>query len=762
MSKVEETDPSRVIDAIDLPIVVLDRDANVSHCNAAASRFLSIIPSDVGRTLRQASALDGVVANVEELCEHVIAGGSAIQRELRTKDGSWFVVRATPYLGADRQIAGALITFTNVTGLRASLEQSIYEREFTKTILNTVISPLVVVDAGLRIQTANRAFHATFQLSREETQGTVFCDLRGGDWNNPELRAGLERFASASGRQTAVPEFRMERLSVRGRTLNLDARSVSRDSRRGELILVSIEDVTERVQAENAIRRRTAQLELLINEAPLGVYLVDADLRLRALNPKARPAFAGVPDPIGHDFVELMKILRPTRHAEIVVRFRHTLETGQPYYVAETSVERRDGNGTDFYEWQINRIPLPDGRGGVVCYLRDISAQVEARQTLARSESALRMADRRKDEFLATLAHELRNPLAPIRTGLELVRRKLGSSPVDRHLDMMSRQTTNLERIVDDLLEVSRITRGKIDLRKIRLDLGAVVTGVVESARGIIEGRGHDVSVTLPVRSIFVEADPVRVEQILTNLLSNAVKYTEPGGRIWIAVARADRDVEIRVKDTGIGIPEELLPRVFELFEQGRRDLARSTGGLGIGLSIVKTLTELHGGTVVATSEGIGKGSEFIARFPIAPDITIEHARPQVAEVRAIERLRILVVDDNADAGELLVELLGGLGHDVRLASDGPTAIRVADDWQPNIIFLDIGLPEMDGYEVARRIRTQNVDIPLIALTGYGHEAARRQSKDAGFTQHLVKPPALEAILGVLERVATPTCRAEV
>ncbi|HEY3816782.1 MAG TPA: ATP-binding protein [Polyangiaceae bacterium] len=620
MTDVADTDPSRLIDAIDLPVVVLGRDAKVIHCNSAAWAFLGLSPSDPGRTLRHSRVLDGVIGDIEELYEHVTAGGSPAQRELRTRDGSWFVVRTAPLFGAGREVSGAVVTFTNVTGLYAGIEQSIYERDFTKTILNSVVSPLIVLDGTLRVQTANRAFHAMFQLSREETQGTCFFELAKGAWDVPTFRIGLEQLASGpEGHGPA--ELSTELTSASGRTLSLHARRLSPDRRRSELILLSIDDITARRQAEEA--------------------------------------------------------------------------------------------------------------------------------------------DRRKDEFLATLAHELRNPLAPIRTGLEVVRRKLGPSPVDSQLAIMSRQTAHLERIVDDLLEVSRITRGMIELRRTRLDVGDAVSRAVESVRSLVVARKHELSVALPVPAAFIDADPVRVEQVLTNLLANAAKYTEPGGRIWISVERAGGDVEIRVRDTGIGIAKEMIPRVFELFEQGRRDLARSAGGLGIGLSIVKSLTELHGGTVVATSAGVGQGSEFVVRFPrAAEEGATKRKAPQRFEdagegSAAMRRLRILVVDDNADARELLAQLLTHFGHEVREAADGPSAILLAGDWRADVIFLDIGMPGMDGYEVAREIRKQNVATQLIALTGYGHEIARSMSRDAGFTQHLVKPPPLEAILGVLRSVAS-------
>jgi CheY-like chemotaxis protein len=256
---------------------------------------------------------------------------------------------------------------------------------------------------------------------------------------------------------------------------------------------------------------------------------------------------------------------------------------------------------------------------------------------------------------------------------------------------------------------------------------------------------------------IFVSADPVRIEQILTNLLINAAKYTNPGGQIWVSLERTRGHVDIRVRDAGVGISPELLPRVFEMFEQGRRDLARSTGGLGIGLSIVKKLTELHGGTVLATSAGIDKGSTFTVRLPaeVEDDVVAPVATTRARARMSASARRILVVDDNVDAAESFADLLKEMGHEVRIANDGKAALELNGEWQADVIFLDIGLPGMDGYEVARQIRVQNASTRLVALTGYGHESARSMSVEAGFARHLVKPPDINAVVALLETLAT-------
>lgn len=757
-----KTDLGVVVDALELPIVVLNTDATLAGFNAAAKSLLALTTSTVGRSLREADAVTGLMPDIEELTEHLLAGGAASQRELRTKNGSWFVVRATPQLGAQEKITGIILTFTNVTGFRASIEQAIYEREYTKTILNTVIDPLVVLDTDLRVQTANKAFYVVFHLSRQDGYGTVLSDLGNGEWNISRLLTHLRATLTGADSDLEPIEIEMEIPTVGCRMMRFNARTLFGGERRPRMILLTAEDVTEQRRAERAIRERYAQFETLLSEAPLGVYLVDDAFRIRAVNPKALPVFGDIPDLIGRDFDEVVHLLWPDHYAdEIVARFRHTLETGDPYLVPETNGDRRDRDVREHYEWQISRIPLPDGRRGIVCYFREISAQVAAREALAENERRLIEASHRKDEFLATLAHELRNPLMPIRLTLTRMRRAgLTTSAIGNQLAMIDRQATNLQRIVDDLLEVSRITSGKIELKRERLDLVSAVNNAIESVRGLITQRKHAVSVTLPLGPAFLLADPLRIDQVLTNLLVNAVKYTDPGGRIWISLECKADEFEIRIRDEGIGIPEDMLPRIFEMFEQGRRDLARSTGGLGIGLSIVKKLTELHGGTIAAVSGGTGKGSEFTLRLPAGPEpamIVVAPADPSRIAPGAVAPRRILVVDDNVDGADSFAGILRDLGHDVRVVNEGQAALRMNSEWQAEIVFLDIGLPGMDGYEVARQIRLQNTAACLVALTGYDHASARSRSFEAGFAQHLVKPPALGTILAVLDSLEAVT-----
>jgi PAS domain S-box-containing protein len=358
--------------------------------------------------------------------------------------------------------------------------------------------------------------------------------------------------------------------------------------------------------------------------------------------------------------------------------------------------------------------------------------------------AALKDSDKRKDEFLAMLAHELRNPLAPIRNSVQVLH---AMSPPDEQLrwarEVIDRQIGQMSHLIDDLLDISRISRGKIELRKERVALAAVVADAVESSQPLIDAAGHKLTVALAAEPIYLEADLTRLSQALLNLLNNAAKYTDPGGQIMLVAETEEEQVVVRIKDNGIGIPPAMLSSVFEMFTQVDNSLERAKGGLGIGLTLVRRLVELHGGTVAAHSKGHGQGSEFVVRLPraAAPESTAEPPATSVAPGDRPRR-RILVVDDNHDSAKSLAMLLRLQGNDVRTAHDGLEAVEVAAELQPAVIVMDIGLPKLNGYEAARRIRdmTQREDLVLIALTGWGQEEDRRRSREAGFNHHLTKP----------------------
>ncbi len=405
---------------------------------------------------------------------------------------------------------------------------------------------------------------------------------------------------------------------------------------------------------------------------------------------------------------------------------------------------------------------------------RSLQSEIAER---SRAEEALKEADRHKDEFLAMLAHELRNPLAPIHNAVELMRMKPLEDPqLTWAREVIARQLTSLTRLVDDLLDVSRITRGKINLTRQAVELEGLISRAVETVQPLFDEHRHQLTLELPDSSVKVFGDATRLSQVIANVLGNAAKYTDEGGQISLTAKVRGTDVEIRIRDNGIGIRQELLPHVFELFTQLDRTDGRTQGGLGIGLALVQRLVQMHGGEVSATSEGPGKGSEFVIRLPLLrreaepvdaqPERTAEEVAPSGSEMASAvaplvtasaARLarRILIADDNNDALESLATLLQLSGHEVYTATNGGTALQSAERHQPEVVLLDIGMPLLDGYEVAKRIRAQpwGQRITLVALTGWGQDSDRRRSREAGFDSHLVKPLDLETLTDLLARL---------
>ncbi len=415
--------------------------------------------------------------------------------------------------------------------------------------------------------------------------------------------------------------------------------------------------------------------------------------------------------------------------------------------------------GRRIYDYIFVPILGPDGEVEAVAgTTRDVTEMHDTAEFL-------REQDQRKDEFLATLAHELRNPLAPVRNGLEILRLSGDlNDKAARTRDMMARQVRHMVRLIDDLMDVSRVSRGKVALQPERLRLATIVDSAIETSRPLIEAARHALVVSMPEPDLPLDGDLTRLAQVLGNLLNNAAKYTPEGGRIELS-ARADgpRHVLIRVQDNGVGIPADMLPRVFDLFTQVGRDLARAQGGLGIGLSLARKLVEMHGGTLEAESAGSDQGAVFKVRLP-RPQVTampatgpISTTDPSITASSPEHRLRLLVVDDNVDAAETLTMLLQLAGHDTRTAHDGPAAITLAGDWTPHAVFLDIGMPGMSGYEVLRQLRRRPAldGVTFVALTGWGSEEDRRLAHDAGFDFHLTKPADLDRVGDILSTLAS-------
>jgi PAS domain S-box-containing protein len=431
-----------------------------------------------------------------------------------------------------------------------------------------------------------------------------------------------------------------------------------------------------------------------------------------------------------------VSMLMPPELVEDMPKILGRVRRGEKVDHYQTRRRRKDGTIIDV---SLTVSPIRNAEGEIVGASK-IGRDITAEKLI---EAERREAERRKDEFLAMLAHELRNPLASISNATQLFGKLEAEEELLWAKGVILRQVQHLSRMIDDLLDVSRITRGTIGLRAEPLSLSPIIGSAIEAVRPLLEERKHELNVSLAPGPLRLEADPLRIEQILVNLLTNAAKYTDAGGRIWLAVWPEGKDIVIKVADTGIGLPPDLRPRVFDLFTQGDRSAARSEGGLGIGLTLVQKLAELHGGSVTAASEGAGKGSEFTVRLPALDESAAGTEGPTKTTTPIARGVsRVLVVDDNVDTVRGLAKLLKLLGHDVCVAHDGPAAIEAARSHRPEVVILDIGLPGMDGYEVAGRLRREECcrDAVIIAVSGYGQEGDRRRSEEAGFDHHLVKP----------------------
>jgi PAS domain S-box-containing protein len=500
-------------------------------------------------------------------------------------------------------------------------------------------------------------------------------------------------------------------------------------------------EVAERRRAEQSERAQREWLQAAL--ASIGDALIVADVqgRVARLN-RAAEELTGWPaeEAVGHTIREVFDTIgeetKRTAQVPLVEILDGSIRRSSDY----TLLRHRGGESRPV---EHTTTPIKDEAGritGVVLVFRDVTERW-------RAEQALKDADRRKDEFLAVLAHELRNPLAPIATALQIMRLEGDVRDFAIERAMAERQLRHLSRLIDDLMDVSRISQGKIRLHPQVVDLDEIVARVAEACRPLIDQRNQTLMVQMSPEPMRLLVDPTRLEQVLSNLLCNSVKYTDPGGQIWLTAERSGAQVAVRVRDTGIGIEPDVLPRVFEMFVQGERRMDRAQGGLGIGLSLVKSLVELHGGAISAHSEGRGKGSTFEVRLPCSsPAVAGLHAStldPQSEPDGGLPRWRILVVDDNVDAADGLQRLLvRRWDQEVRVAYDGPSALEVARLYGPEVVLLDIGLPGMDGYEVARRLRErpETADALLVAVTGWDQEGDRRRSRQSGFDRHLAKP----------------------
>jgi PAS domain S-box-containing protein len=511
----------------------------------------------------------------------------------------------------------------------------------------------------------------------------------------------------------------------------------------------SFRDITKRKRAEEELRQQREWFQVTLSSIGDAVITTDTQGKVTFLNPVGEMMTGwNLAEAFGQPLEKVFTIINEETREAARNPVEKVLREGTVVGLANhTALISKDGMETSIED---SAAPIRDAAGeisGAVMVFHDVTER-------RRAERAMKEADKRKDEFIATLAHELRNPLAPIRSGLEILNLAGNDSVMaETARSMMDQALNQMVRLVDDLLDASRITTGKLQLRKERVELAAVVQSVVDTSRQMIDEQGHKLTVNLPAAPILLDADPTRLAQVFSNLLNNATKYSEAGGQIALSAETAGDQVIVRVTDKGIGIPAGHLGRIFEIFAQVDTALERSQGGLGIGLSLAKGVVEMHGGTVEARSDGLGMGSEFIVRLPI----TGAERRPEAApdgdsKASAAAKRRILIVDDNPLGSKSTAMVLRKVGHEVATARDGIEGMENARSFRPDVILLDIALPRLNGFDTARRIRAQpwGKNIYLIAVTGYGQDEDRRRSREAGFDYHMVKPVDFSELKKVL------------
>lgn len=636
---------------------------------------------------------------------------------------------------------------------RVSTKEKLRRSEETlETVLEALPVGVIIADANGQILKYNRANRELWGLPPKTTAWEQHADWVG---YHPDTgkRVQVEEWAMTRAVQTGETirgQFvEVERFGTKERRFVLNNGAPIFD-RHGKVTggVVAQLDITERIEAERELQKQQAWFQNLADNISQLVWMADADGEIFWYN-KRWFEYTGttLEDVQGWGWTQ---VHHPDHLDRVMKRWKRSHETGE---VWEDTFPLKGKDGV--YRWFLSRAqPVLDEEGKVIRWFGTNTDITQQRM----SEEALREADRRKDEFLATLAHELRNPLAPIRTGLEVIKMADGNAElIERVRGTMENQTLHLVRLIEDLLDVSRITRGKLELRKTQFDLDEVIQTAAATVSPAVETHQHNLELEVPQEPLLVEADASRLSQMLSNLLVNAARYTPDGGNIKLSASAEGENVMISVRDDGRGIAPENQEKIFEMFTQGGIDSDLS-GGLGIGLTLVRTLAEMHDGEVWLESEGEGRGSEFFLKLPILvhSDESRETEEPENVPTESGEKLRVLVVDDNVAAAENLAALVRLHRHDVEIVHDGESAMRKARELDPDLALMDLGMPEMSGFELARLIRKEpwGENLTLVAVSGWGQEEARRRSKEAGFDKHLIKGDEPVALAKILSDVA--------
>jgi PAS domain S-box-containing protein len=663
------------------------------------------------------------------------------------EDGSRFpaIVSITALRDAQGGIIGYLLIGTDNTARKQveaeqkKLDQRLRDQQFyTRSLIESNIDAIMTTDPSGIISDVNKQMEALTGCTRDELIGAPFKDY----FTDPErAEAGIKRVLS----EKKVTDYELTARARDGKetVVSYNATTFFDRHRKLQGVFAAARDVTDRKQAEQELSEKARLLDLS-NDA---IIVHDLDDKISSWNKGAEKLYGWASEEaIGKHLDALLQMEFPKPMAEILAQLQ---SEGQ--FSGEVAQIARDGRRMrSLCRWVLDR-----GTKSILTSYTDITERRMLEDSLAARASDLVRADRSKDEFLAMLAHELRNPLAPLRNATEILKTADASDDERNQAQrIIGRQIENMTRMIDDLLDVSRITEGKIDLRRLPVALADILTAAASVARSSLTARRQELTISLPARPVFLDADATRLEQVFGNLLGNACKYSASGCHISLSAERAavrgqePPEVIVRVRDDGMGIAPDLLPHIFELFVQSTRSLDRAHGGLGIGLTLVQRLVKLHGGSVEVRSDGLGHGSEFIVRLPIIPGQVVVPPPPPPAPAAPETARRMLIVDDNEDSARSMAILQSRRGHDTRTAFTGPDAVAVAAEFAPEVVVLDLGLPGMDGFEVARRLRAMPAlaGAFLVAMSGYGSDEDRVQARAAGFDEYLVKPVDLDRL----------------
>ena len=737
-------------------VIATDNEGRVTFLNPEAERLTGWKYADaIGKSVPSVFHIvnEATRQTAENPVDKVLRVGKTVGLANHTiliaRDGMEIPIddSAAPIRTADGATFGVVMVFRDVAEQRSA--------ELTRAQLAAIVE-----FSGDGIITKNLdGIVQTWNASAERILGYTAAEMIGHSITRVIPPDRLDEETQILARiRSGLPYERLETIRVTkdGRQTNVSISVSPLKDRDGRIVGASkiLHDITDIVAAREALRNERELLATTLSSIGDGVIVTDAESRVTFINPEAQKLTGWTQSEAeGKQLPAVFRIVNEETRQEVENPVDKVLRTGFVAGLANhTLLIGKDGVERPIDD---SAAPIRHSNGslfGIVLVFRDFTARRHAERALRESRQKLHEEVLRKDEFLAILSHELRNPLAPIRMAVSVLNNIGAREPQLQQIrDIIDRQTSQLTRLLDDLMDVGRISTGKITLRKARFDIAVAVSNAVESIRPQVDLLQHELVIDLPPEPIYIDGDVARIAQVFVNLLSNAVRYTDRGGRIRLIVRREQADAVVRVIDSGIGISPDQMSRIFEMFAQVDQSLERGQGGLGVGLALTRTLVELHGGTVEAKSAGLGKGSEFIVRIPALSAESEQVQSREGTTATAQKPRRVLIADDNVDSATVLAILLRASGHEVQTVHDGMTALESSQSFRPDLVILDIGMPKLNGYDVARQIRSRgNSHMMLVALTGWGQEEDKRRARESGFDHHLTKPVDVAALKKIL------------